>query len=194
MNIATGEIMVTNHNSYTITTDKVIQSDGWTADLPSAMVIPFANSTQDTEFEFVVDGKTYTVNVPVKSFNRGDKYIFNLTIKSATMELDANNITIAPWGTEQKIDLDAVVTKVKGLAYTVTTTAANQTMPVANVGNVTGTIDWGDGVSENYVSSASHSYPTAGTYNVQVASEDAITDINITSVEKIDEVDLSQLG
>lgn len=65
-----------------------------------AMVVPFSTgSPSELELEFVVDAKSYVVDVPVnKAFTAGSKYVINLTINSSTLELDASDIMIIPWG------------------------------------------------------------------------------------------------
>lgn len=197
MDISTGVITKSAYNGFTITTDKTITSDGWTAgDQPLAMVMPFQTSaTSQAEFVFTVDGKEYVVDVPANmNYQAGQQYLFRLTINSSSMELDAANITIVPWGEQTGVDLDDVMTKVKGLTYTLTTTSSAESHEIANVGAVKGTIDWGDNsAEESYAASKTHNFVSAGTYNVQIQAEDEINSVSVSSVQKIDEIDLSQL-
>lgn len=196
MDISTGVITKSSYDKYTIASDKQITSSGWTKDHPYAMVMPFQTaSSSQVEFLFTVDGKTYTVDAPANmNYTAGEQYLFNLTINSSSMELDATNITIVPWGDQTGVDLGGVVTKVAGLTYTMTTTAANASHVIADLGSINGVIDWGDNsAEESYSTSKSHNYAAAGTYNIQVQAEDAVNTVDINTVENIDEIDLSQL-
>ncbi len=195
MDIATGSITGSAYNSYTISKSKTIGESGWTTDLPMAMVVPFSTgSPSELELEFVVDAKSYVVDVPVnKAFTAGSKYVINLTINSSTLELDASNITIIPWGSEQSVDLEDVASKVKGVAFTLTTTSAGQSITGPNLGSVSATVDWGDSQTGNFTANATHSYANPGTYSVQVSSEDNVQTVTFSSIVNIDEIDLSQL-
>lgn len=196
MDISTGTITKSAYDAYTISASKTIEDAGWIGELPLAMMIPFSTgSTTGAEFVFTVDGNEYTVDVPANmAYQAGQQYVFNLTINSASMSLDANNIVIIPWGSQSSVDLGGVMTKVKGLAYTLTTTTANEILTVANVGNVTGTINWGDNsASDVYSASKSHNYASAGTYNVEVQSENDITTVEFAHIDKVDEIDFSQI-
>ena len=195
MDISTGNITGSAYNGYTISTSKQITESGWTSDLPMAMVVPFSTaSPSELELEFVVDAKSYVVDVPVnKSFTAGSKYVINLTINSSTLELDASNITIIPWGSEQSVDLDDVASKVKGVAFTLTTTTSGQSFTGPSLGAVNGTIEWGDSQTGSYTANATHTYSNAGTYSVQVSTEDAVQTVTFPSITYIDEIDLSQL-
>ncbi len=127
-----------------------------------------------------MDAKSYVVDVPVnKAFTAGSKYVINLTINSSTLELDASDIMIIPWGSEQSVDLEDVASKVKGVAFTLTTTSA--------------TVDWGDNQTGNFTANATHSYANPGTYSVQVSTEDNVQTVTFSSIVNIDEIDLSQL-
>lgn len=196
MDISTGVITKTSFDKYTITSDKQITSSGWTEAHPYAMVMPFQTaSSSQVEFLFTVDGKTYTVDAPANmNYKGGEQYLFNLTINSSSMELDATNITIVPWGDQTGVDLEDVVTKVAGITYTMTTITANANHVIADLGSINGVVDWGDNsAEESYGTSKSHNYTAAGTYNIQVQAEDIVNTVNIKTVENIDEIDLSQL-
>lgn len=195
MDISTGDITGSAYNSYTISKSKTISESGWTTDLPMAMVVPFSTgSPSELELEFVVDAKNYVVDVPVnKAFTAGSKYVINLTINSSTLELDADNISIIPWGSEQSVDLDDVASKVKGVAFTLTTTSAGQSVTGPNMGAVTATVDWGDNQTGNFVANATHTYANPGTYSVQVSTEDNVQTVTFNSIVDLDEIDLSQL-
>ena len=141
-----------------------------------------------------MDAKSYVVDVPVnKSFTAGSKYVINLTINSSTLVLDASNITIIPWGSEQSVNLDDVASKVKGVAFTLTTTASGQSFTGPSLGAVNGTVEWGDGQTGSYTANATHTYSNAGTYSVQMSTEDAVQTVTFPSITYIDEIDLSQL-
>lgn len=195
MDIATGSITGSAYDSYTISKSKQISESGWTTDLPMAMVVPFSTAApSEMELEFVVDAKSYVVDVPVnRSFTAGSKYIINLTINSSTLELDAANISIIPWGSEQSVDLDDVASKVKGVAFTLTTTSAGQSFTGPSLGTLTGTIDWGDSQTGAYTANATHSYANPGTYSVQMSTEDNVETVTFSSIVNLDEIDLSQL-
>lgn len=195
MDISTGAITGTAYNGYTISKSKQITESGWTSDLPMAMVVPFSTaSPSELELEFVVDAKSYVVDVPVnKSFTAGSKYVINLTINSSTLVLDASNITIIPWGSEQSVNLDDVASKVKGVAFTLTTTTSGQSFTGPSLGAVNGTVEWGDGQTGSYTANATHTYSNAGTYSVQMSTEDAVQTVTFPSITYIDEIDLSQL-
>lgn len=197
MDISTGSITTSAYDPYTISVNKTIVDDGWTSERPLAMLMPFQTaSASGAEFVFTVDGKEYTVDVPANmNYAAGQQYVFNLTINSSTMSLDASNIIIVPWGNQQDQDLGGIMTKVGGLAYTLTTKNANEVHSVANIGNVNGTISWDDNsADEAYAVSKTHSFATAGTYNVQVDTEDDVANVEFSKIEAIDEIDLSQLG
>ena len=79
-----------------------------------------------------------------------------------------------------------------GMAYTITVgSGAQQT--VANVGAVQGTLNWGDGTTQNYAVGATHTYADAGTYTVGIDTEDDIPTVNLASVADLDVLDLSKL-
>lgn len=197
MDISTGNIRNLVYDDYTLVTDKTITGNGWgIGEQPLALVLPFqTGSSSQPTFVFTVDGKEYEVAVPKNmSYNAGEQYLFRLTINSTSMELDAANITIVPWGDQTGVDLDDVMTKVKGLTYTLTTITAGESHNVANVGSVNGTIDWGDSsVEESYSATKSHSYASVGTYNVQIQAEDEINTVTVSNIEGIEEMDFSQI-
>ncbi len=197
LNISTGVITKSAYEAFTLTSNKTITEAGWDNDRPLAMLMPFQTaSTTGAEFVFTVDGKDYTIDVPANmNYLAGNQYVFNLTIKSGSMSLDSSNIQIVPWGNETNVDLGDQVTKVKGLAYTLTTTTAGQSHNAPNVGNLSGTIDWGDNsAQDSYASGKSHNVAAAGKYNVQLQAEDEVNQVEFSQIELIDEIDLSQIG
>lgn len=195
MNCATGTISSSAYGSYTITTNKTINESGWTTDLPMAMVIPFNTlSPSGVEVVFVVDGNEYVVTVPInKEFLSGQKYVLNLTINSSDLNVDNENITILPWGTDGTVNISDTMTKVRGVGFTVGTTSSGYVFTVPSIGSAVGTVSWGDNQSSTYASGLTHTYVSPGTYSGQLSSENAISTITFKNIDMIEEIDLSQL-
>lgn len=195
LNISTGVITKTVYDQYEIQTSKVIEQSGWTKDFPLSMVIPFQTaSTSKVEFVFTIDGKQYIVDVPKNmNFASGQKYLFNLTVKSESMDLDNSNITIEPWGTETQIELDDVMSKAKKFTYTIQANNPNVTYQIANVDVLEGYIDWGDNSPvDAYSASKTHSYSAAGTYNLSVLTKEDIYSASL-AVGDLVEADFSEI-
>lgn len=195
MNCATGIISSTAYDSYTITTSKTITETGWSESLPMAMVIPFNTlSPSGVEVVFVVDGNQYVVTVPInKEFLSGQKYVLNLTINSSDLNVDDENITILPWGTDGSVNLSDTMTKVRGVGFTVGTTSSGYVFTVPSIGSAVGTVSWGDNTTSTYSPGLTHTYVSPGTYSGQLSSESAISTITFKNIDVIEEIDLSQL-
>lgn len=194
LNCATGAITPTAYAPYTFEVNRTIEEGGWTTDLPTALVFPMTVATpSNLEFVFTINQVPYTVKAPAGlDFSRGLKYLLNLNLTGSDLTLDASGITITPWGNGTTVDLDAIELRGPGMAYTITVgSGAQQT--VANVGAVQGTLDWGDGTTQNYAVGATHTYADAGTYTVGIDTEDDIPTVNLASVADLDVLDLSKL-
>ena len=197
-NAATGDIAVTGANAaYTIADiNKTIETNGWTSNLPSAMVIPFNIQTKgDIEFIFQIDNETYTIKCPVEEdgYARGQQYTFNLKLSGRDLILNKEDITIEPWG-DNSVDLDDVVTRGNSIIYSVTTTANNQIITIPDLNLTTAgdvSVSFGDGQSAAYTSGLKHTYQTQGNYQIVIASEASIGEVAFSDIMSVSDIDLS---
>lgn len=120
LDCSTGAITPTMYAPFTLAVNRTIETNGWTTNLPVAMVFPFTVATpSNVEIVFTINDIAYTVPVPAGlDFTSGLKYIFNLSLQGSDLVLDSSSITIVPWGTESTVNLDAIELRGAGPAYT----------------------------------------------------------------------------
>lgn len=175
---------------------KIESGKGWQSALPSAMVIPFGiQSKGDVEFVFEIDDNSYTVECPVQNdgYAKGQQYTFNLKLSGKNLVLNKEDITIEPWG-ENSVDLDDVVTRGRSITYTVTTEKPNQPIYIPEINLMSDVaVSFGDGQTAPYSSGLRHTYAAAGKYQIIIASENVIDQVEFADVMSVSEIDFSGL-
>ena len=200
LNIATGVVTgKTGANSAYAIADinKNIEIGGnWASTLPSAMIIPFNPTAKgDVEFIFNIDDKIYTIECPTQTngYIRGQQYTFNLKLSGRDLVLNQEDITIEPWG-DNSVDLDDVVTRGNSVAYTVTTSSPNQSIALPALNAAKGEVSFGDGQTGTYSTNLQHTYEAAGTYQVVINTESALTQATFKEMGSVTEIDFSGMG
>lgn len=198
-NAATGNVtgIAGSNASYTIAgINKTAEAEGWTANLPSAMIIPFNPVAKgDVEFVFEIDNKTYAIECPLQEggYAKGQQYTFNLKLTGKNLELNQEDITIEPWD-DNNVNLDDVLTRGNAVNYTVVTKSTNQVVRLPQLGISSAEVSFGDGQGGAYTPGLVHTYASAGTYEVVISSEAELSKIEFADISSVAVLDLSNMG
>lgn len=166
-------------NSFT----RNVENGGWKSNIPGLWVVPFTTKGASVTLEAVVDGKTYTVEVPEVEMKQAYQYIFRLALTNNGLEFDPSKTeTIS-----LNVDTDQAqeFALFGRLGFTVSGTS--MLAPVFLGDNVFGTITFG-GTSVSYKPLFS---VNASAQNVIVESWNS-TGVEVTTLEGIDAIDFTQ--
>ena len=130
------------------------------------LIVPDAKSTSgDVSIFVIIDGKKFAVTVPyTESFQQGFAYTYNLTLDNAALTLDGVNVS--KWGVKAEVDESLQFIDDQ---YVVQVYIPSDNYSINhNSGRFTGSIDWGDGITEEGSFSArpKHTYSKAGYYTI----------------------------
>lgn len=70
----------------------------------SAAIYPMTISSNEVTLEVVIDGATYTYNIPQIEWTAGKRFIYSITMQSNSVEIGGENgqaVTIEPWATTE---------------------------------------------------------------------------------------------
>ena len=195
LNIATGNITgkADANASFVLSEiNKAASAQGWSDDMPAAMVIPFKSQPAgDIQFIVTIDGIPYTIDCPTISdgVQPGKQYTFTFELTASGLVLNTEDITIETWG-----DNSNTVTGKTSVSLTIVTTGANQVVTMPDMGTSTGKIIFGDGQEADYTPNLQHTYATPGTYQVGVRVKSKVTVVKFTGIPEMSTIDLSQIG
>lgn len=183
MNIATGDIRTEEHDwtknyiNYSHTCSHIISKDGWEdIEAPGIPMLPFKIYNEGyLLFQYKVDNKTFAFEVPMMEFEKGKKYIFDITLSV----VDAVAVRCVDWEVSH-MDMGENIVRPEGLKYQETVYADNLTTSVPDMGNVDAVVDWGDGHTDKYYVSLEHTYAQAGTYTISIKTWNSSNDVTIS--------------
>lgn len=184
------------HEPYIIPSiNRGIVTTGWSADLPSAMVIPFMSESKgDVEFVFIIDKKQYIVECPVRNggFTKGKQYTFTLRLSDLDLTLNKEEVTVESWA-DNTVEVDDLVTR-GSITYSVMVSSENQVIYLPTLDISKGKLNYGDGQTGIYSSNLEHTYNAIGSYQVRISSSEKITRVSFPDISSISEIDLSTMG
>lgn len=171
--------------------NKIATAQGWSEDMPAAMVIPFkAQTSGDVQLIVTIDAIPYIINCPaLDGYVAAKQYTFTFELSDAGLTLSPEDVTVEAWG-----DNSNTVTGKTSISLTITTTKANQIVTMPDMGTNIGMITFGDGQEAEYTPNQQHTYAAPGIYKIEVRVKSIITEIKFTGLPEMSEIDLSKFG
>ena len=90
MNVSTGAVTGSEKTGVSADFNVTATAQGWTSDIPSLWVIPFSTKVQKASLTAVIDGKSYTIDIPEVEMKAGFQFIFRLTLTDLGLEFVPN--------------------------------------------------------------------------------------------------------
>lgn len=184
LRVTNGRITPTAYGAYTKNFDLSLTSTGWTSNHPAIFAIPHQIGSEGLPVELTIDDQVYTVNIPAMQLLQAYKYVIYIvrTAQGVTLQADKTE-AIYLMDTTQAID---------DISYGHITIRHNQsefTMPTISGSQHYGIIYWGDGSQNDYPATTTHSYSSAGSYEVGVdlwnVESAKVTFPSLTGLEEI---------
>lgn len=144
-----------------------VNTDGWDdGSVPSVAPFPFLAYENAVQVHYTIDNRDYEFDLPANMrFEKGKKYIFDITMN----QVDVISVRCVDWETSH-IETGEIKIYPGGLKYQEKVSAGNLTVTIPDLGNIDGTVDWGDGNKETYQSGLAHTYAIAGIYNITITT------------------------
>ena len=132
------------------------------------LVVPDGSSESgNITLSVTVDGKKFTAGIDYdEAFQQGYTYTYNLTLNNEDLKVEA--VEVLPWG--EKASFDEGLDLYDDEYIVEIAVPSNNYEFIHNIGDFVGTIDWGDGTTTEYKSTAvgpTHTYLTSGNYIVK---------------------------
>lgn len=184
MSVTTGNITGNAPGSYTKNCNLLLQSDGWTEDMPAFFCIPFVSSGSNITLTCTVDGVDYSAPLPKQGISGGVKYQFHAALTSIGLTIfEGPEIVSLNNNTDNMTEQEYGILRI---------THENRTfqLPSFTGKNITGTIYWGDNQEETFGLQAGHTYNDAGPYTVTIETW-GVEKVSLPDLKKVTEIDLS---
>lgn len=187
LNIQTGKVTGVGKEDFSIAVNKTISANGWTADLPRFWWIPFNTKTKIAILNAQIDDRTYQVKFPEVEMKGGFQYIFRLVLTNYGLEFIPDQTETISLNQ----DTDAIE-QLEGYGVLLLTHSGQKLLlPTLTGDNVFGSVAWGDGSSESYVTGLSHDYTSGNPKQIVIESWNS-TGFELKNLEGIDEIDISE--
>ncbi|MDO4163440.1 MAG: fimbrillin family protein [Bacteroides sp.] len=184
IHVVSGNITRTTVGKYTGNCSVTLSADNLQENIPDLFCLPFSSSGSDISVTFKIDGEEYVCTLPKYNIGQGYKYIFQgaLTSRGITMFETPQVVSLND-------DSDTITQSNHGI-FAVTHCNADFTLPTFGGTDLLGSIDWGDGTTESYVSTAQHTYDSEDEKTVTVELW-GVEEVSLSTLEGIEEIDLT---
>ncbi|MCI1682539.1 MAG: fimbrillin family protein [Bacteroides sp.] len=184
LDVGSGKITATAKGGYTLTGDYAISAGGWSEDMPQVFALPISSTGKNVNIIMTIDGKEYSIFLPMVAINEGMKYIFRLALTANGLSIFSDHIEVISLN-----KAGSVFTLGKYGAIAITYSGTKAVLPELSGSNVLGTVYWNNnGNQESYSSGASFTYPVSGSHDVRLDTwgADKISFADLTNIEEID--------
>ena len=160
-----------------------VENGGWKSNIPGLWVLPFTTKGAVVTLEAVIDGKTYSVEMPEVEMKQAYQYIFRLALTNNGLEFDPSKT--------ESISLNVDTDQAQEFALFgrlgITLSGSGAVAPVFNGDNVFGTTTFG-GSAYSY----KPLFEITATSGTAVVESWNSTGVEFTTLEGIDAIDFTE--